>query len=292
MIVSGQSEQEIVPSIHKLQQVVSIYIYCMNKKKNEQWARTFAKVKAVVVELDELIFRIGTDHRIQKIVEEPLSINIFTTSTSVGTSTMGINGQFVYSQLLIDCFLRLKYIEADKQELIRLCKQKYENDIAELYNLHEFEKKYSANRVLWCAYPGEAEILFMLGSIFRLKSIECSSDSHVWIIGMTLCSDNKHELKHVLMDMKQKLGSGETGLRTLGRLLSTMSKFDLAEKYFIRLTEQLSLYDSLLDDLYEDLGKVAAQAGNFDKGMEWRKKAIVVKKQRLLAGKQPFYSVY
>ncbi|CAF5076513.1 unnamed protein product, partial [Rotaria sp. Silwood1] len=84
------------------------------------------------------------------------------------------------------------------------------------------------------------------------------------------------------MDMKQKLGSRETDLRTLGRLLSEMSKFDLAEKYFIRLTEQLSLNDSLLDDLYEDLGKVAAQAGNFDKGMEWRKKAIVVKKQRLL----------
>ncbi|CAF4773816.1 unnamed protein product, partial [Rotaria sp. Silwood2] len=137
------------------------------------------------------------------------------------------------------------------------------------------------------AYPGEAEILFMLGSIFRLKSIKRSGDSHVWIIEMTLCSDNEHELKHVLMDMKQKLGSGETDLRTLGRLLAEMSKFDLAEKYFIRLTEQLSLNDSLLDDLYEELGKVAAQAGNFDKGMEWRKKAIAVKKQRLLAGKQP-----
>ncbi|CAF4528963.1 unnamed protein product [Rotaria sp. Silwood2] len=416
MIVSGQLGQEIVPSIHKLQQVVSIYVYCMNKEKNEQWARTFAKVKAVVVELDELIFRIGADHRIQKIVEEPLSINIFTTSTSAGTSTMGINGQFVYSQLLIDCLLRLKYIEADKQELICLCKQKYENDIAELHNLHEFDKKYSANRALWwytresffyktlnealrmqdihliflfrvfifniynqlkenqakqalrvyrsqrmssdeleplkqchgqlisvnsffststnkqkalsflnlsdatsnfesvlfeidadplvaitkpfadisphSAYPGEAEILFMLGSIFRLKSIKRSGDSHVWIIGMTLCSDNEHELKHVLMDMKQKFGSGETDLRTLGRLLSGMSKFDLAEKYFIRLTEQLSVDDTLLDDLYEDLANLAAQAGNFDKGMEWRKKAIVVKKQRLLAGKQPFYSVY
>ncbi|CAF5190815.1 unnamed protein product, partial [Rotaria sp. Silwood1] len=82
---------------------------------------------------------------------------------------------------------------------------------------------------------------------------------------MTLCSDNEHELKHVLMDMKQKLGSGETNLRTLGKLLSEMNKSDLAEKYFIRLTEQLSLNDSLLDDLYEDLGKIAAQTGNLDK---------------------------
>ncbi|CAF5071208.1 unnamed protein product, partial [Rotaria sp. Silwood1] len=149
MIVSGQLGQEIVPSIHKLQQVVSIYVYCMNKKKNEQWARTFAKVKAVVIELDELIFQIAADHRIQKIVEEPLSINIFTTSASAGTTTMGINGQFVYSQLLIDCLLRLKYIEADKQELIYLCKQKYESNITELNNLHAFEKNYSPSKALW-----------------------------------------------------------------------------------------------------------------------------------------------
>ncbi|CAF1590494.1 unnamed protein product, partial [Rotaria sp. Silwood1] len=149
MIVSGQAGREIVPSIHKLQQVVSIYVYCMDKNKHEQWARTFAKVKAVVVKLDELIFRIGADHRIQKIVEEPLSINIFTTSTGAGTSTMGVNGQFVYSQLLIECLLRLKYIEADKQELIHLCKQKYESNITELNNLHDFEKNYSPNKALW-----------------------------------------------------------------------------------------------------------------------------------------------
>ncbi|CAF3709178.1 unnamed protein product [Rotaria sp. Silwood1] len=416
MIVSGQAGREIVPSIHKLQQVVSIYVYCMDKNKHEQWARTFAKVKAVVVKLDELIFRIGADHRIQKIVEEPLSINIFTTSTGAGTSTMGVNGQFVYSQLLIECLLRLKYIEADKQELIHLCKQKYESNITELNNLHDFEKNYSPNKALWwytresffyktlntalrtqdihliflfrvfifdlynqlkkyqtgntlrvyrsqmmssdeleplkqchgqlisvnsffststdkqkalsflnisdvtsnlesvlfeidadhlaattkpfadisphSAYPSESEILFMLGSIFRLKNVDRSNDGQVWIIRMTLCSDNEHELKHVLMDMKQKLESGETNLRTLGKLLSEMNKSDLAEKYFIRFTEQLSLNNSLLDDLYEDLGKIAARTGNLDKGMEWRKKAIVVKKQRLLTGKQPYHSVY
>ncbi|CAF4304711.1 unnamed protein product, partial [Rotaria sordida] len=55
------------------------------------------------------------------------------------------------------------------------------------------------------------------------------------------------------MNMKQQLGSGKMDLRTLGRLLSEMSKFDLAEKYFIRLLEQLPLNDPLLYDLYQDL---------------------------------------
>jgi exonuclease V gamma subunit len=45
IIVSGQLGREIVPSIHKLRQVISIYVYCMNKKSNEQWSSKFTKVK-------------------------------------------------------------------------------------------------------------------------------------------------------------------------------------------------------------------------------------------------------
>ncbi|CAF4398940.1 unnamed protein product, partial [Rotaria sp. Silwood2] len=78
MIVNGRLGREIVPSIHKLRQVIAIYVYCMDKTSNEQWARKFPKVKAVVVELDELVSRIRADQKIQKMIEEPFSINIFT----------------------------------------------------------------------------------------------------------------------------------------------------------------------------------------------------------------------
>jgi hypothetical protein len=44
LIVSVQSGQEIIPFIHKLRQVISIYVYCTDKESNEQWACKFAKV--------------------------------------------------------------------------------------------------------------------------------------------------------------------------------------------------------------------------------------------------------
>ncbi|CAF3311750.1 unnamed protein product, partial [Rotaria sp. Silwood2] len=149
MIVSGRLGREIVPSIYKLRQVISIYVYCMDKDGHKKWADKFAKVKAVVVELNELISRINDDHKIQKLVEEPLSINIFITGTDAGTSTTGVNGQFVFSQVLIDCLLRLKYTSTDKKELIRFCQQKYEGNSTELSNLREFNQDYSPNQVLW-----------------------------------------------------------------------------------------------------------------------------------------------
>jgi virulence-associated protein VapD len=44
LIVSGRLGREIVPRIHRLRQVSSIYVYCMDKQANEQWANKFQKV--------------------------------------------------------------------------------------------------------------------------------------------------------------------------------------------------------------------------------------------------------
>jgi tetratricopeptide (TPR) repeat protein len=100
---------------------------------------------------------------------------------------------------------------------------------------------------------------------------------------MTLCSDDEHDLKHVLMYMKQQTGSGEINLQTLGKLLLQMGKFDLAEKYFKRLLKELPSNHPLLSSLYEDLGQVASQTGNFDMSVEWHKKSLACKKPNQLS---------
>ncbi|CAF4796447.1 unnamed protein product [Rotaria socialis] len=345
-----------------------------------------SQVKAVVTELGELITRIKADHKIQKIVEEPLSMNIFTIG---GTSTTGANGQFIFSQILIDCLLRLKTNKVDKKELIDHCKQQYQGNSAELSNLREFREDYSPEKALWwytresffyktlnaalcnenihiiflfrgfisdihrqleayqaddtlrvyrsqmissdeletlkkscdqfisinsffststdkkqalsflnscdvgdnlepilfeidanpalvtskpfadvspySEFTDESEVLFMLGSIFRLQNVNRSSDDRVWIVRMTLCSDDEHDLKQIFIDMKDRLLSSEINLQTLGKLLWEMGKPDLTEKYFMRMLEQLSSDDPLLGDFYHDLGRLASNAGNLDK---------------------------
>ena len=46
LIVSGRLGRSIVPQIIRLRQITSIYVYCMDKKANEQWASQFAKVSS------------------------------------------------------------------------------------------------------------------------------------------------------------------------------------------------------------------------------------------------------
>ncbi|CAF1482233.1 unnamed protein product, partial [Rotaria sp. Silwood1] len=379
MIVSGQLGRIIVPTIHEVRQAVSIYVYCMNKKAHQEWTQSFSKVQAVITELDEVVSRITADHKIQKLVEEPLSINIFN-----GQSIADVNGKFVFSQ-----------------ELIKRCKKAYDGNNIELKNIREFKKKYSSEKSLrwysresffyktlnavlrnedihmmflfrefiadiqnqlklypidktqrlyrgqriskeelitleqncgqlisvnsffstsadekqartflnashatnnlervlfqitadpkmtatkpfadissYSEYPDESETLFMMGSIFRLNSVDRSSEDNIWIIRMTLCSENESDLKNVLQYMKQQLGTEETNLQTLGKVLWDMGRLDLAERYFIRLLNNLPENHHLLSDLYEDLGRIASLTGDYDKSIDYRKKSLALK---------------
>ncbi len=45
LIVSGSLGREIVPSIDNYQQILSIYVYCVDKEGNEKWSSKYSKVK-------------------------------------------------------------------------------------------------------------------------------------------------------------------------------------------------------------------------------------------------------
>jgi tetratricopeptide (TPR) repeat protein len=359
-------------------------------------------VRAVVVELNELISQVKSDHKIQKQIEEPFSINFFTTTAGAGQSTTGVNGQFVFSQILIDCLLRLKSTETDRNELIDLCEKEYEGNRIELKNLREFQRDYSSDKVLWwytresffyktlnaalrtqnihiiflfrsfisdihrqlqkyqsqnvlrvyrsqmmsndelntlkqcighfisvnsffststdyqkalsfldasgtscdlkrvlfqidadpkritskpfadihehSEFLDESEVLFMLGSIFRLESIN-SNDDRIWIVQMTLCNDDEHDLQPVLLYIKRRIGNGDINLATLGKVLRKMGKFDLAQKYFNRLLDELPSDDPLLCNLYDDLGELASLREDYDMMVKWHQKSLAFKQE-------------
>ncbi|CAF3611522.1 unnamed protein product [Rotaria sp. Silwood1] len=403
VIVSGRLGRIIVPSIHALRQVVSIYVYCMDKKGNKEWADKFSKVKAVASELTELVTQIKEDHKVQKQAEEPFSINIFNKNRGKGKSTSGLNGKFVFSQMLIECLLRLKSTETDTNEVIKCCKQQYEGNSVELNLIRKFEKTYSPDKALtwyteesffyntlnavlrnentymiclfrtyisdiyhqlknnqvkerirvyrgqkisseeletlkqligsfisvnsffstsksyqealtfvqgsniaaglervvfeidadpsiittkpfadiskYSAYNKESEVLFMLGSIFRLNGVECSMTDRLWTIRMSLCSEIEYDLKDVLTHMRSQLGNGDTNLRILGKVLWTMGKIGLAEQYFTRYLKELPLNDPLLSTVYEELGNLLSQKGDYEQSVFWHQKAIDFKNQ-------------
>ncbi|CAF0765907.1 unnamed protein product [Rotaria sordida] len=120
---------------------------------------------------------------------------------------------------------------------------------------------------------GEKDILFMIGSIFRLVSISYDKNKRC-IIRMKLCNDNEPDLKQLFENMRNEHEYGETNLLALGMILRDMGKIDLAEKYLFRMLNNLPPNDSLLDALYPSLGLIAKDKDNYDKCLYWYRKAL------------------
>ncbi|CAF2095426.1 unnamed protein product [Rotaria magnacalcarata] len=172
LIVSGSLGYEIVPKVHNLEQLSSVYVFCWDKAKNEIWAQNFPKVKELYVKLDDLINRIQEDHKLRRMEEESLSMmTVFNTTGQLDQSSSGINGQFVHFQLLIDVLIRMKPNVHDKKELIALCKQEYSNNETEMKNLRDFKQNYLPDMAIWW-YTRESFIYKTLNKALRVQNID------------------------------------------------------------------------------------------------------------------------
>ncbi|CAM4837065.1 unnamed protein product [Rotaria magnacalcarata] len=165
--------QEVVPRIHLLRQIFTIYIYNSDKKRSNDWAKNFEKVKGIGMQLNGLVDQIRSDQttRTRTKVDEVFSINIFNTKSHQEKSTTGLNGQFVYSQLLIDRLLSMKPKATDRNEFISLSKTYYKDNSSELSIIQEFEKDYLPNRALWW-YTRESFLYRLMNKSLRTQDID------------------------------------------------------------------------------------------------------------------------
>jgi tetratricopeptide (TPR) repeat protein len=356
----------------------------------------------VIIKSKDLVNQIQSDQtkRIKKKTDETLSINIF--NTDRGQSTTGLNGQFIHSQLLIDCLLRMKESTIEKNDLISLCKEQYKGNPHELSIINDFEKNYTSYRAIWwytrqsflyrllnkalrvqnvdliylfrffirdinhqlkelntCStpihvyrgqlmvndelqilkdsigkyisinsffstslnrdlalvfsrdsnhcervlfeieanpqtndgklfadistysyFPDESEVLFMLGSIFRLRDIVLNDDG-LWVIGMALSSGNDHDLKPIFEHMKNQHGQDKTDLLSFGHVLRDMGKFDEAENYYRRLLYPLPTDSQELGRCYHALGIIAYEKGDYESSLKWHQNALEQKLRSL-----------
>ena len=166
LISSGGFGETLVPQIHELRQIFSIYIYCWNKEYHERWSKKFVKVnreflleissssnlfqvQGVFTVLKELIDRILFDQNFQKYkVGEQVSISIFHTKHFETQCEMDSYEHFIYSHLLVNSLLQLPMTEVGKKELSRLCRLEYQNNRNELQMINDFEKTYSGRQAI------------------------------------------------------------------------------------------------------------------------------------------------
>lgn len=170
LIVSGSLGRNIVPQIVSLRQIIAIYIYCMDVIVNKKWSHSYVKIKGVHNRLDDLIKQIKLDQiqREHSKIEESLPISFSDEQTSTE-----LNGQFIHSQLLIDCLIRMETTTTTNEldELIDFCREYYKDNSDCLEIVDKFQKTYEPANAIWW-YSKESFVYRLLNEALRKQNID------------------------------------------------------------------------------------------------------------------------
>jgi tetratricopeptide (TPR) repeat protein len=116
--------------------------------------------------------------------------------------------------------------------------------------------------------------LFMLGCIFRIRSISPDRTLDCYVLKLELCSDNDADFNRISDYMATDLIQPETDLITLGSLLSRMGELDKARKYFELILSELDENDPNRAHCLDGLGNIDNDQGKFVKALKHHQQAL------------------
>ena len=148
LITSGSMGQELVPSIHNLDQVHSIYIFCLNKTKHELWSKPYQKVRGVFTDIKNVCDLLKSYFSSRSSLDyDRLEFDVI--SKPVNASN---NDQqeiiLIYAKLSKMILLNMDSPDHGKKDMVQYCRSEYTSDY-QVRLINEFDRNYSQHHPFW-----------------------------------------------------------------------------------------------------------------------------------------------
>lgn len=129
-------------------------------------------------------------------------------------------------------------------------------------------------------FPNEKEVLFMVGTIFKLQSISYDSKLQLWRLRLRLFNENNHRLAKLYKSIRDKMGQ-ETDLLTLADLLVQQGDYEHALRVYTRSVFDLISAANLTDhgernliQSFMGIANVQGDLGRYDDSIEFYNEII------------------
>ena len=113
----------------------------------------------------------------------------------------------------------------------------------------------------------ENEILFAIGSVFRIESVELYLDN-LWLCVLILTDEVKKEIDDLMAHFTKRIRL-QPSILELGVLLSKIGDFERAKRFYLRLENELPKDHYDLGVLHNNLGEIYRQQGHLDTAMKY-----------------------
>ncbi len=170
IIISGSLGQHIVPRIHNMSQVDSIFIFCGNKTYHEELAKDWPKIKGIFTEITPICEALK--QAAQECEQNVTSISIMATTGDISKKNLDqLEPSFMYTQILKEILLVIEFQQQHIKEFIDDCCDALVDNENELTNVKKLEQKYHDKTPIWW-YTYECFLYPMLNRTLRLMNVD------------------------------------------------------------------------------------------------------------------------
>ncbi|CAF2889346.1 unnamed protein product [Rotaria sp. Silwood2] len=137
LIISSALCQMVVPLIHNMTQLYSIYVFCRKEEKYEDWTKHWSKVKDIFSDITSICDSIYECAR--QCDEDSIAI-------SAVSSLNQIEPSFMYTKLFKEIILETNFDEKKEiNDLAEYAREKYKGNCTHLEIIDEFAQEYQGN---------------------------------------------------------------------------------------------------------------------------------------------------
>ena len=170
MIISGSLGKHMVPRVHNLSQVDSIFIFCANKTKHEQWINEWSKIKGVFTEV--LPICEALEQASQQCEQNAILMSFLVTSSDISDRDLDqLDCLFMYTQILKEILLEIKFDKTHIEEFAHYCCDLFDDNDKELADIKELNRKYYKKTPIWW-YTRETFLYSMLNRALRTMDVD------------------------------------------------------------------------------------------------------------------------
>ena len=170
IIVSGTLGKRIVPRIHAMSQVESIFIFCHNRKNHEQWTKQWSKIMGVFTQISSICesIKIST----QDCDPDAVAFNLMATPGDLSQKSLNqLDPMFMYSQIVKEILLVIRFDQQHFKDFIQYCQDTFHDNIDEIKNVNKLERDYRKKTPIWW-YTYESFLYHILNNALRQSDFD------------------------------------------------------------------------------------------------------------------------
>ncbi|CAF3457796.1 unnamed protein product, partial [Rotaria sp. Silwood2] len=148
IISSGALGQHLLPHIHTMPKLDTIYIFCRNKQLHKEWAKNWTKIEGVHKTIKSI--RQALKVAVKRYNQNNTTVSII--GANEGSSTHNLNQlepSFMYTQIFKEILLDMEHGQKAVQDLVTFCQEQYHDNKKELKLIQEIGRTYEPSTAIW-----------------------------------------------------------------------------------------------------------------------------------------------